>query len=178
MKRIFVLLSIILLAFILTGCAGIGRRSSGSRGTIHQEQPDRPENTARISENGNFGQRVLRAGEKLAFYQKKIIKGSCWDFINAVFNEAGFPDGKRKVVFQGPSKGPYADPEMLRPGDWVMHINLEYNGVEHSSLFVSWIDRGRRLAKVMDYVGMNKAQPGDYSQHTYTKIFGIVRAGE
>ena len=176
MKKVFAILAVILIASILAGCAGMGRRSI--RGSMNQDQIEDQEDGNRMPGGGNPGQKVLRTGQKLAIDRKIIIIGNCWDFVNAVFIEAGYPQGKRKIIFQGSTKGPYADPELLKPGDWVMHINMEYNGVDHSSIFVRWVDRGRHIAKVMDYAGMNKVQPGGYDEHAYTKIFCILRAVE
>lgn len=121
------------------------------------------------------GQAVLSAGHRIAIAEKRVIQGSCWDFVNAVYLAAGFPEAGRASVFRGSQAGPYADPSLVRPGDWVMHRNLEYGEVEHSSIFVRWLDRDRSLALTLDYAGMNRNVPGRYSEHRYTKIFAILR---
>jgi hypothetical protein len=123
------------------------------------------------------GQRALNAARQLAFVEKKIINGSCWKFANMAYMKAGFNFNKRHYVWRGPKGGPYAPVSRLRPGDWVYHLNQEYGGIEHSSIFVRWVNRGKKLAKTIDYSGMNRAEPGHYSNHRYTKIFAIIRGG-
>jgi len=168
-KRFVFISGILFLAFYLTGCASI---SGGRRLRGEEPRTLRGQNTVLT---GTPGQKIIKTGEKIAFEQKRAIIGSCWDFINVVYNEAGYPDNKRTTIFKGSQNGPYANPGELKPGDWVMHINLEFHGVEHSSIFISWVDRGRKIAKVMDYAGQNKNQPGGYDEHTYSKIFCILR---
>ena len=131
-------------------------------------------------QDGDPGQNVLAAGYRMAFEEKRIVTGSCWDFVHAVYNEAGYPDGNRTTVFHGMQEGPYADPEQLQPGDWVMHWNMEYMGgkITHSSIFVEWKDRGRHIAKTLDYAGMNRNVTGRFTEHKYEKVFGIVRGGK
>jgi hypothetical protein len=121
------------------------------------------------------GRAVIVAGYRMVFEEKRVVRGSCWDFVNAVYETAGFPASSRRTVFQGKQGGPYADPDLLQPGDWVMHRNLEYGEVEHSSIFVQWTDKARRLAQTLDYAGMNRSVTGRISQHRYTKIFAILR---
>ena len=171
-KRYCVLSGLLFLAFYLTGCASISR---GGRTRSDETRTSREQNKGFT---GNPGQKIIKAGEFIAFEKKRVILGSCWDFINAVYNEAGYTENKRVVVFKGSQNGPYANPGELKAGDWVMHINIEFNNVEHSSIFIRWVDRGRKIAKVLDYAGMNKAQPGGYDEHTYSKIFCIVRPTE
>jgi hypothetical protein len=121
------------------------------------------------------GQEVLAAGHRIAVVEKKVIQGSCWDFVNAVYHAAGFPERDRVPVFLGKQAGPYADPSTIQPGDWVMHRNLEYGEIEHSSIFVQWLDSERFVALTLDYAGMNRTVPGRYSEHRYGKVFAILR---
>jgi hypothetical protein len=121
------------------------------------------------------GQRVLLTGVKIVFVEKRVMKGGCWDFANAVYTEAGFPQKQRKVVFQGTKKGPWAKAALLRPGDWIMHVNREAAGVEHSSIFVRWIDLSARTALALDYAGMNRPAPGRLSRHDYSRVYTVLR---
>jgi len=143
-------------------------------------QPVDPEVSAAQAEIGPLdpnepGQRVLLAGEQIAFVEKRVIKGGCWDFVNAVYTAAGFGQKQRRVVFQGKRQGPYAKADLLKPGDWIMHVNLEAGGVEHSGIFVKWVDRARRLALALDYAGMNRPTPGRLSHHQYSQVFTVLR---
>jgi hypothetical protein len=126
----------------------------------------------------DLGQRVLLAGERIVFVEKRVMKGGCWDFVNLVYNEAGFPAKARRVVFHGKRTGPYARPELLRPGDWVMHVNREAANVEHSSIFVRWIDASKHRALALDYVGMNRRVPGRLSRHDYSRVYMVLRPKE
>jgi hypothetical protein len=121
------------------------------------------------------GQRVLLSGEKIAFVEKRIMKGGCWDFVNAVYADAGFPAKQRRVVFQGKKKGPFAKAELIQPGDWIMHVNQEAAGIEHSSIFVRWIDRAAHRALALDYVGGNRPAPGRLSRHDYSRVYTVLR---
>jgi hypothetical protein len=121
------------------------------------------------------GQRVLFAGQHMAFVEKRVAKGGCWDFVNAVYNEAGFPQKQRRVVFGSKRTGPFAKPESLRPGDWIMHVNREAANIEHSSIFVRWIDFSARTALALDYPGMSRPVPGRLSRHDYSRVYTVLR---
>ena len=122
------------------------------------------------------GRQVLAEGEKMAFIDKEVIVGHCYQFVEAVFERAGYPTEKRMLVFNSGHQGPFADPDMLKPGDWVSHINLEYENNGHVGIFVRWIDRKRTFACMLDYVGEMRAEPGNYKYHKLTKIYRIYRA--
>jgi len=122
------------------------------------------------------GNKVVETGKRLSFDEKRIFRGSCWDFVTGVYQAAGYPDGKRQVIFRREDKGAYADPGILEPGDWVLHYNLEFGNVDHSSIFIDWIDRDQALARTLDHAGMNRPEPGRYREHRMTKIFMIMRA--
>jgi hypothetical protein len=145
--------------------------------------PPDPYASAALAEIGPLdaidpGQRVLLTGEKIAFVEKRVMTGGCWDFANAVYAEAGFPQKQRRVVFQGKKKGPFAKADVLRPGDWIMHVNREAAGIEHSSIFVRWIDLPSRLALTLDYAGMNRPTPGRLSRHDYSRVYTVLRPKE
>ncbi len=124
---------------------------------------------------GSSGAKVVETGQRLSFDEKRIFRGSCWDFVTGVYEAAGYPEGKREVVFRRQGNGPFADPAILRPGDWVLHYNLEFGNVDHSSIFVDWVDRGQAMARTLDHVGMNRPEPGRYRNHRMTKVFMIMR---
>ncbi len=166
MKKNIYRLSLFALALFLGGCATM----SGYYRTL--PSPD----------DSLFGQgpgrTVLSVAKKMVYLERKIVKGSCWDWVDAVFNRAGYPVKKRSTVFKGDEGGPYADVSVLRPGDWVMHYNLEYPPYTHSSIFVRWLDRKALVAEAFDYSGQDKEVPGKLAKHCYAKAFGILRASE
>lgn len=126
-----------------------------------------------------LGKRILAIGEKIVANGTRR-QGACWDFVNAVYNCAGYPEKWRTTVFGGEEykeKGPYLkDVNIIQPGDWIMHHNLEYGGVEHSAIFVFWIDKEQKSAITLDYVGKTQCDAGHYKPHRLTEIYCIYRA--
>jgi hypothetical protein len=108
----------------------------------------------------------------------EYVTGACWDFINTVYNRAGYPREKRVNIFMKPEKGPFADPGLIKPGDWVMYRNLPYGEIGHSALFVEWLDFEERSALTIEYVGRDRMVPGRYRQADLTKTWGVVRGKE
>jgi len=48
-----------------------------------------------------FGKKILQKAREMSIEKGVIIRGSCWDYINAVYNRAGFTQKRRKIVFKG-----------------------------------------------------------------------------
>lgn len=120
--------------------------------------------------------RVLQTARKMALTDKVMIQGSCWDYINAVYNDAGVPQVKRRQLFNGEYKtGPYADQNLFQPADWLYFVNHGYNNVEHSSLFIGWTDRANNKALMLTYGGENRAEPARYRVYDLSHVYGIVR---
>ncbi|RPJ08043.1 MAG: hypothetical protein EHM28_05395 [Spirochaetaceae bacterium] len=128
----------------------------------------------RHAQGTGVGSKVLAAGDTMVF-SKQVIVGGCWDFVNAVYIKAGFPADKREKIYMEKETGPFADPAMLQPGDWVMYRNLPYEEIGHSAIFVEWIDFSRRSALTIEYVGRSREMPGWYREADLTKIWGILR---
>jgi hypothetical protein len=123
------------------------------------------------------GGRVLAAAIAMV-NEKVVVVGACWDFVNAVYDRAGFTAKKRETLFHQPETGPFADPGLLKPGDWVMYRNLPYGEIGHSAIFVEWIDFNKRSALTIEYVGGNRREPGQYREADLTKVWGVVRGKE
>jgi hypothetical protein len=131
---------------------------------------------------GTPGERVLAIGDKIRA-NGTHRQGYCWDFVNAVYNCAGYTEKRRTIVFGGEEykeKGRYLeDVDIIQPGDWIMHINVDYRpqaGITHSAIFVSWKDKEQKKAITLDYVGEKRCDAGHYSEHTLTKVYCIYRA--
>jgi len=107
-----------------------------------------------------------------------ILRGSCWDFVDAVYSDAGFGKGKRKNVFKGKVSGPYADPSILQPGDWVGTLNIYSATVTHSAIFVEWLDMESRTALTIDYPGNSRNEPGRFRVSDLSKLFQVDRGSE
>ena len=130
---------------------------------------------------GTPGERVLVIGDRIVADGTRRT-GGCWDFVNAVYNCAGYPEKLRTVVFQSKEneKGPYLeDWDIIQPGDWIMHTNVDYRsreGITHSAIFVSWKDKEQKIAITLDYVGENRCETAHYSEHDLTEVYCIYRA--
>ncbi|MDO4642498.1 MAG: hypothetical protein Q4A74_01505 [Cardiobacteriaceae bacterium] len=106
----------------------------------------------------------------------EIVRGGCWDYLQAGFTRAGFPETRRQQVFKGDLKqGPYADPTMIMPGDWLYYVNHSYNDIEHSGVFVAWTDFYHRQALVLSYAGEQRGEPGRYKVYDLSHVYQIIR---
>ena len=106
----------------------------------------------------------------------KVIKGSCWDYINAIYNENNITKDKRELVFKGKKNLVYAKPTLLQSGDWIYHINHSYHNIEHSGLFIKWIDKNTTKALMLSYAGENKKVPARFRVYNIDKVYNIIRA--
>lgn len=123
------------------------------------------------------GGRVLKAAVEMVD-QKVVVLGSCYGYVNQVYEKAQFPAEKRVKVYKAPEEGPYVDPGLIRPGDWIIYRNLPYGQIGHSAIFVEWIDFDRRSALTIEYVGINRDIPGRYREADITKTYGVLRGME
>jgi hypothetical protein len=130
--------------------------------------------TSSLSQGAGPGAKVLgRALQKIL--NRTIIQGSCYDWINAIYNELGYAGKNRQPVFSGKETGPYANPMLLQPGDWIMFKNQTFGDIGHSGIFLGWLDFESRSAIVIGYVGQNRVKPGQFREYDLTRLFGIVR---
>ena len=122
------------------------------------------------------GRKVLETGRKMTLDDKVIIPGGCWGYADAVYKKAGFESKKRKRVFNSKKKGgPYATTDQVQPGDWLYHINHGYKGVEHSSIFVAWIDEKKKIGLMLSYGGEHRKEPARYRAYDLRSIYQIHR---
>lgn len=133
-----------------------------------------------IAENeaSKGGKDILKKGREMALVDKVILPGSCWNWINTVYNDSGHPNknGKRKTVHKGKKSGPYVKSSQIEPGDWLYYINHSYNDVEHSGIFVYWVDYKKKIGMILSYGGESRKQPGRYSSYDLTHVYNIIRA--
>ena len=109
----------------------------------------------------------------MALNERTIIKGGCWDYLNAVFNRAGV---SRNTIHKGTyGQGPYANSSEIEVGDWLYYINHGYNGVEHSGLFVGWVDENAKQALILSYAGENRREPARYRVYDLSNVYQIMR---
>lgn len=123
------------------------------------------------------GQKILQTGRHMAVVKKEIIRGSCWDYINTVYNRSGYPQAQRRYVLRGKKNtGPYARVQQIQPGDWLYYINHSYNGIEHSGIFVRWADKKKRIGLILSYGGESRKKPGRYRNYDLSHVYTIIRA--
>ena len=104
-----------------------------------------------------------------------VVRGSCWDYIDAIYRRAGVSRKQRRIVFRSKKRGPYAPSGMIRPGDWLYFINTSFHNSEHSAIFVTWIDRARKIGRCISYKGMGKREPARYKNYYLGKVYHIMR---
>ena len=123
------------------------------------------------------GRKILAEGRKMALKTKVIIKGSCWNWINTVYNNAGYPNkkGKRETIFKSKKSGPYAKSKKIESGDWLYFINHSYHNIEHSGIFVYWVNYKKKSAMILSYGGENRKQPGRYKVYDLRHVYNIIR---
>jgi hypothetical protein len=119
-------------------------------------------------------ERVLETGRWMATVTKTNVKGSCWDYINEVYCMSGVSP-KKETVFKSAKKGPYAPVKLVKPGDWIYHINHQFRGGEHSAIFVCWKDYDKRIAITLSHPGMNRNTTGKYGEYDLRSIYAIFR---
>jgi hypothetical protein len=120
------------------------------------------------------GKTVLSTGRSM-IQKKKIIKGSCWDYANAVYNKAGFRPSDRITPLKSKMNGPYADLSSIQAGDWLYFINHSFKETDHSGIFVEWTDYENQRAVILSYVGGRKKKPGNYKIYNLRHVYYIIR---
>lgn len=126
------------------------------------------------SENGR---KVLEMGRKMAMIDKTILPGTCWTWADALYKKAGYIKD-RQTIHRGKKKGPYADTELIQPGDWLYFINHSYRDSDHSAIFLYWIDKENNIGMTLSYEGQYKRKPGRYKEYNLKDVFYITRPGK
>ncbi len=123
----------------------------------------------------SVGRKILYKGREMTVINAEILPGGCWDYINHVYNRAGFPTNKRKNIYRSVKAGPYADVNLIQFGDWLYYVNHSYGGVEHSAIFVDWVDQENKQALMLSYGGEKRQQPARYLVYDLSSVYQIVR---
>ncbi|SNT70709.1 hypothetical protein SAMN04488491_1890 [Psychrobacter sp. LV10R520-6] len=125
------------------------------------------------TQSSTAAREVISTARAMALNERTIIQGGCWDYLNAVFNRAGVT---RDTVHKGAySQGPYANSSEIEVGDWLYYINHGYNGVEHSGLFVGWVDEADKQALILSYAGESRREPARYRVYDLSNVYQIMR---
>jgi hypothetical protein len=109
----------------------------------------------------------------------ETVRGSCYAYLSEVFERAGHEGWRtRTVVYQAGPNGPYADLDLIRPGDWLYIVNDPDSTPvgTHSVLFVGWEDRASGYARTISHAGWAAgASPGRESHYDVTRTYRIIR---
>ncbi len=169
-----------LAALLVLSSAGCGTRAPATvtetETDLHEPLPELVVERPRPAAEPTSGALVLATARDMV-ESGVVVRGACWDFVNAVFDRAGFPrGGARKTVFKGHKRrGPYAPTHLIEPGDWLYFINHSYRGVPHSAVFVEWEDEAAQLARTITYRGARKREPGRYATYELSSVYRVVR---
>lgn len=124
------------------------------------------------------GSEILRVGD-IMVKNKEVIRGGCWDYIDTIYKRAGFSRKKRKYIFRGDKNHPpYAPTRLIKSGDWLYYVNYSYHKIEHSGIFVRWIDKAKKRALVLSYAGEYRKKPGRYKIYNISKTYTIIRGSK
>jgi hypothetical protein len=104
-----------------------------------------------------------------------IVTGSCWDYIDEIFNRSGYGESKRSLIFRSSLPGPYVDDVLIQEADWLYFINHSFHDVEHSSIFVGWTDFAQKQALMISYAGGNQSRPARYKVYDLSSVYNILR---
>ena len=125
------------------------------------------------SQSSMAAREVISTARTMALNERAIIQGGCWDYLDAVFKRAGVTrDTVHKGIYR---QGPYAASHEIQAGDWLYYINHGYNGVEHSGLFVGWVDESAKQALMLSYAGENRREPARYKVYDLSNVYQIMR---
>jgi len=121
------------------------------------------------------GKKVLKMAHKMAYNRSVVIRGSCWNYIDVIYKKAGFKGYKNsRIVFNSNKGGPYIEVNMIQSGDWIYYINHSYHNVEHSAIFVAWLNYSQKKALMLSYSGKGRV-PARYKVYNLSSVYRIKR---
>ena len=162
-----------ILIFVLIFISLISCSSSTKKSDVKSENLEDTLNLAE-AEASPEGRKVLETSRSM-ISNLDIVVGGCWDYINGVYNRAGFLSSQRVTVYKSKFRGPYADSQLIMPGDWIYFVNHSYRDIEHSAIFVAWGDEEKKEALMVNYVGGNQKKPGTYKVFVLDNVYNIIR---
>ncbi len=172
-------LSLILLLLTVSSCSSIGRKSKDShlsdldsKGKIRDLEKILTSAEEKATPEGKT---ILSTG-RVMVENRKVVRGSCWDYANAVYNQSGIKADQRVTPLKSKIDGPYADLSTIQAGDWLYFINYSFKESDHSGIFVDWTDTEKNRAVVLSYVGGKKKKPGSYRIYDLRHVYYIIRA--
>lgn len=180
MKKILPLL-LLLVSFNTFAFSSTGKRLFGSAPTDSDsyEKAATIPNLEKILDEAEdnstvIGRKILETS-RIMITNQEIVLGSCWDYINAIYNRAGHPSKFRVTTYKSKLQGPYVEPVKLEGGDWLYFVNHSYNNVEHSGIFVGWTNLAKKEALIISYAGGNQAKPARYKVYDLSSVYNIIK---
>lgn len=128
------------------------------------------------NQSSGYVRSILAKSREMTLYHKEIIEGGCWDYLDAAWTRAGVGRNMRQTVYKSQQGGAYAHVDDLRVGDWIYHINHSYNNIEHSGMFIGWVDKNRNLGLTLSYAGEGRKEPARYKVYDLSSVYNIMRA--
>ena len=119
---------------------------------------------------------ILHSTRQMALVEQTIIKGGCWDYLDTAWTRAGVPHQNRQTIFKSTKSGPYANTNQLQAGDWLYYVNYSYNNIEHSGMFIAWLDEEQKLGIILSYAGESRQEPARYKVYDLSGVYHIMRA--
>lgn len=151
-------------------------RGGGPRRTVPRRTVPRPPPGPRLDPDP--GRHVLLTARGM-LARGETVRGSCYAYLSEVFDRAGHDGWRtRSIVHQAGSSGPYADLDLIRPGDWLYIVNNPDSTPvgTHSVLFVGWEDRANGYARTISHAGWAAGDsPGRESAYDVTRTYRIIR---
>ena len=109
----------------------------------------------------------------------ETVRGSCYAYLSEVFDRAGHEGWRtRTVVHQAGASGPYANLDIIRPGDWLYIVNNPDSTPmgTHSVLFLGWEDRANGYARTISHAGWAAgASTGREGSHDVNRTYRVIR---
>lgn len=139
-----------------------------------RREPPRPPGPRLHSDPGMHS--ILTARRMMASGER--IQGSCYRYLSTVYERAGHSSWrKRRIVYRQGRTGPYADLNLIRPGDWLYIVNDPHRTPvgTHSVMFVRWQDRARGYASVISHPGWGAPHTGRESTYDIRQTYRIIR---
>lgn len=173
------ILNVLWLTLIFASCSMLSTdirsgKASSDKGSVTKIK-DLEAILDRAEDNASPEGKAILTTSRSMINEGEIVVGSCWDYINTVYNRADFPERKRKTIMKSKKKGPFAKIDRIQSGDWLYYINHSYSRVEHSGVFVEWVNRDQKKAVVMSYQGGKNKSPATYKIYDLKNVYYIIR---
>ncbi len=154
-----------------------GRRVASRRRGRTRRAPRTPPRPPMPRLHPNPGQHTLLVARQM-MARNEVVLGSCYRYLSEVFKRAGHHGWRnRRIVYRAEREGPYADLNLIRPGDWLYIVNDPGRTPvgTHSVMFVGWRDRARGYARVISHPGWGAPSAGREGEYDVSMTYRIIR---